>query len=74
MVGAFLLPFFLHAALIVALYAALTVTRAQAVRSGRSAFADFVRADGDPKPAARIARNLANQSKRRPSPGSRPCC
>ena len=57
----FLTPFLLHFAVVVALYAALTVARATAVRQGRAAFADFARAGGDPPAAARIARNLGNQ-------------
>ena len=58
---AFLTPFLLHFAVVVALYAALTAARAAAVREGRAAFADFARAGGDPPAAARIARNLSNQ-------------
>ena len=58
---AFLTPFLLHFVTVVALYAALTGARAAAVRQRRAAFADFVRAGGDPPGAARIARNLSNQ-------------
>ena len=59
--AAFLTPFLLHFAVVVALYAWLTAARAAAVRQGRAAFADFARAGGDPPAAARIARNLSNQ-------------
>jgi len=58
---AFLTPFLLHFAIVVALYAALTAARAAAVRQGRAAFADFARAGGDPPAAARIQRNLLPQ-------------
>ena len=58
---AFLTPFLLHFAVVVALYAALTVARLNAVRAGRAAFGDFARAGGDPPVAARIQRNLSNQ-------------
>ena len=58
---AFLLPFLLHFALVAGLYVALTLARVGAVRQGQAAFADFVRADGDPPAVARIQRNLANQ-------------
>ncbi|MCR5878216.1 MAPEG family protein [Phenylobacterium sp. J367] len=54
-------PFLLHFALVLALYAALTVARAAAVRSGQVAYDAFARVDGDPPAAARIARNLGNQ-------------
>jgi hypothetical protein len=59
--AAFLTPFLLHFAVVVALYAALTAARAAAVRGGQAAFADFARAGGDPPGAARIQRNLTNQ-------------
>ena len=61
MSAAFLLPFLLHAGLIVLLYAALTAARAKAVMAGAASYGDFVRAGGDPPAAARIARNLGNQ-------------
>jgi hypothetical protein len=50
-----------HFALVVTLYVALTVERMRAVRSGEAKLGDFVRATGDPRRAARIQRNLANQ-------------
>ena len=59
--AAFLIPFLLHFALVVGLYVALTGARFLAVRKGQAAYGDFVRADGDPPLAARIARNLSNQ-------------
>ena len=58
---ALVLPLLLHFALVVGLYVALTLARAAAVRQGQAAYADFVRAGGDPPAAARIQRNLANQ-------------
>ncbi|HEY8615275.1 MAPEG family protein [Phenylobacterium sp.] len=59
--AAFVTPFLLHFALVLALYAGLTAARALAVRGGEAAYNDFARADGDPPAAARIARNLGNQ-------------
>jgi hypothetical protein len=59
--AAFLTPLLGHFALVLALYAALTVARASAVRRGQAAYGDFARADGDPPAAARIQRNLGNQ-------------
>lgn len=59
--AAFLTPFLLHFGLVLALYVALTLARLDAVRAGQAAYGDFVRADGDPPVAARIARNLSNQ-------------
>lgn len=59
--AAFLTPFLLHFGLVLALYAALTLARLDAVRAGKAAYGDFLRADGDPPAAARIARNLSNQ-------------
>ena len=61
MATAFLAPFLLHFVMVVGLYAWLTAARVVAVRGGRAAFADFVRAEGDPPAAARVARNLSNQ-------------
>lgn len=57
----FLLAFLGHFALVVALYVLLTYQRMMAVRAGRSAVADFVRANGDASASARVQRNLANQ-------------
>lgn len=59
--AAFLAPFLLHFALVLALYVALTSARLTAVRQGKAAYGDFARASGDPPAAARIARNLSNQ-------------
>ena len=59
--AAFVAPFLLHFALVLALYVALTLARLAAVRQGQAAYGDFARADGDPPAAARIARNLGNQ-------------
>ena len=56
-----LLPLFLHFGVIVLLYAVLTWARLVLVRRGEARTADFARADGDPRPSARIQRNLANQ-------------
>ena len=56
-----LIPFVLHFALILALYAALTLARARAVKRGEVDYSAFRRADGDPPAVAPIARNLANQ-------------
>ena len=61
MLRAFLAPFFLHFALILGLYAWLTVARGLAVQRGEARFADFRRADGDPPNVDPIARNLSNQ-------------
>lgn len=57
----FLLAFLGHFALVVALYVLLTYQRMMAVRAGRSAVADFVKANGDASGSARVQRNLANQ-------------
>lgn len=56
-----LLPLGLHFALIVGLYSLLTLLRLRAVGSGERSFGDFAKAEGDTPPAARIARNVANQ-------------
>jgi hypothetical protein len=61
MTKAFMLALLGHFALVVALYAWLTIARLRAVRSGDARMKDFAPVGGDPKPAARIQRNLANQ-------------
>lgn len=57
----FLLPFLGHFALVVCLYAWLTVQRMRSVREGEAKVGDFVRSSGDPPNAARVRRNLSNQ-------------
>ncbi|WP_332658237.1 hypothetical protein [Brevundimonas sp.] len=69
-----LLPLFLHFGLVVCLYAGLTWARLVVVRRGEAVTNDFARASGDPPLSARLQRNLANSSRRRSSPGSRPSC
>ena len=59
--AAFVTPFLLHFALVATLYVWLTAVRFAAVRQGQAVYGDFVRAEGDPPAAARIARNLSNQ-------------
>ena len=57
----FWLPFLLHFALVVALYAWLTVLRQTAMAKGEVAARDFVNAGADPSRSKRVARNLSNQ-------------
>lgn len=57
----FVLPFFGHFALVVLLYAWLTVLRQAAVMRREVKVGDFVRAGADPDRSHRVARNLSNQ-------------
>jgi hypothetical protein len=58
---ALLLPMLAHAAMVLGLYAWLTVARAAAVKRGAASLATFVLGREEPPEVARITRNLANQ-------------
>jgi hypothetical protein len=59
--SAVLVPLLGHFALVVILYVWLTVLRMRAVARNDAKIDDFARANSDPKAAARVQRNLANQ-------------
>jgi hypothetical protein len=58
---AILWPVLVHIALVVALYAWLTVARTRSVKSGEIDYSCFVLGRDEPLHVARITRNLANQ-------------
>jgi len=57
----FILPFLGHFALVIGLYAWLTVERQIAIARREVEAVDFVQAGADPARSKRIARNLSNQ-------------
>jgi hypothetical protein len=59
--SAFLIPLLGHFALVVFLFAWLSMLRLQAVARNEAKIEDFARANSDPRAAARVQRNLSNQ-------------